>query len=118
MPILESNAIATSDAVGSNAFAGVFGQTSPRFRHIKRVALTGGAAIGDTRVRFFLGTHFAGSYRNTTIGSGVSNPGAPAEAKDWIPVNMVAEPGEPMNLDLVTAPTTNQARFVVEYEEL
>lgn len=110
-PVLQSDSIATSAAVRSNALAGVFGQSSNKYRAIKRVALVGSAVIGDAVVDLFIGTTYAGTYRIT----GVRN--APLEATDWITCGMVAEPNEPLNLSLVTAPTTNAMRFFIEYEE-
>ncbi len=112
MAVLETGSIATTAAVGSNAFAGVFGQASPKARLIKRVALVGSAVVGDSSLDFYIGLTYAGTYRNTTVAN------APVEAKDWIPVMIVAEPLEPLNLKLVTAPTTNVMRFFVEYEDL
>lgn len=112
MPVLESASIATTAAVGSNAFAGVFGQTDPKTRLIKRAAVVGSAAVGDTALDLFLGVTYIGTYRNTSAAN------APLEAKDWIPVMMVAEPNEPINARLTTAPTTNVARIFIEYEYL
>ena len=112
MTVLQSASIATTAAVGSNAMAGEFGQSSPRIRVIKRVALVGSAAAGDAVLDFFIGTTYAGTYRNTATGN------APLEARDWISVGMGAEPNEPLNLRLITAPTTNAMRFFIEYDEL
>lgn len=112
MPVLQSDSIATTAAVGSNALSGVFGQSAPRFRVVKRVALVGSAAAGDAVEDFFIGTTYAGTYRNTATGN------APLEARDWISVGIVAEPNEALNLRLVTAPTTNAMRFFIEYDEL
>ena len=111
-PVLQSASIATSAAVASNAFAGEFGQSSPKWRHVKRVAFVGSAVIGDAVADLFIGTTYAGTYRIT----GVRN--APLEAADWIGVNLIAQPNEQLNLRLVTAPTTNAARFFVEYDEI
>jgi len=79
-------------------------------RQIRRIAVLGSAAAGDCGIRLFLGQSDLGLYYNTSAGASV----APVEAKDWIPVNWVAEANEPIRVMIADASGTNVMKVFVE----
>jgi hypothetical protein len=80
----------------------------PYPRVIKRIAVVGSAAAGDAAVELSLGQTFIGRFYNTSTGN------APIEAKDWLPVNWVAEAGEPVIIKIADASATNVAYIFIE----
>lgn len=102
---------ATTTAVGTDALAGVRGQSSLRRRMVDGIILGGSAAAGDYEVDLFIGDRFVGTYRNPIAGE-------PTDFQaQMYKLQIYVAPAELIHLYVRTAPTTNAAIVYLAWKE-
>lgn len=112
MAVYTARETSAGQAVGVNISSGARWQVAGNYRVLRRLALTGSAAAGDAAIDLFIGNLYVGTYYNTSTGT------APVEAKDYIKVDYVVEPGEPINCIISDAGATNVLQVAVEMEDM
>ena len=115
MVYIEDTVAAATAAVGYNLAQGKYYQTAARLRRIVAFGLTGSVNPGYTAVEIFYGTTKIAEVRNSAGGANVT------PKKDDMKVlnsDLMAEPGEPLNLLVKVAPGTNALFWAFDLEEI
>jgi len=100
---------AANAPVGTDLIAGQTWRISNRPRVVRRVALTGSAAAGDTEVELFVGNLRVGVFYSSALG-------APQNLRDTFMVAHLVPAGSPLVANVATAPATNPLFFLLELE--
>ena len=105
--LYEVETAAADATVGFDLVSGQTWRISSMARRLQRIALTGSAAAGDTRVEMFVGNYRVGEFFNSATA-------APQFLRDAFPIGVSVPAGEPLVVNVVTAPTTNPIYLMVE----
>jgi len=107
---------AAGTGVGTNLIVslGTRAVTSPRYRYIRRIGVTGSSAAYNASVDVFYGQTYIGTFFNTTSGAV-----GPVDAKDFMTLapTKVCEPGEQLSVVISKSSATNAMTIVLDIVE-
>ena len=105
--------IAVADAgVGKNLADGKVWQKGKRVRQVKRIGLSGSAAIGDTKLSISYGTVKVAEVLNTDTGLDVDKT-----KMYWLSTKFVSPRETPINVIVDDAPATSPIMLVLDIKE-
>lgn len=113
----ETIAQATAIA-GYNIADGKWWQESARARIMTKLGIVGSANAGDTKVEIFFGDQKIGEWVNTLGGAPGATVGLSRDHFQDLAVGFVLGAGIPINIKVVTQPTTNAIQLGIELKEL
>ena len=114
MTIVFEKYTAAQCAADANLAEGKDWQKSNVPRRVKRVMMSGSAALWDTRVDLYYGSEKVMELRNTSTGG----PLKPLDSAFWHPSKLVLMAGVPLNMIVVDAAATNPVYLYLDIAEL
>jgi len=109
--VFEESAAAT--AVGTDIASGVRGQTSPKARVIRGLAVVGSTAAGDAAIDLYGGDLLLGRFYNSSTGTAYDM------SKDFVPIgNVILLPNEPLHIVVADSGVGNKLYIHVTLDEL
>lgn len=100
---------AADATVGTDLIQGQTWRISNDMRVLRRLALTGSAAIGDTKLELFVGNLRVGQFYNSAMG-------APQNLRDSFNIGVVVPSGTVLVANVADAPATNPIYLMMELE--